>query len=356
MTDAPADPRGGVLVIDKPAGMTSHDVVACLRRALRTRQVGHAGTLDPMATGVLVVAIDQATKLVPWLTADDKLYEATVRLGVTTDSLDADGRVTEEAPLPAELDASLASLASFASTGADERTHDGTQDLPPLLARALDAERARTSQMPPAVSAIRVDGERAHAIARRGEVPALTERPVAVHHLSLVGCEPGATPSLRVRVEAAKGYFVRALARDLAAALGTVGHLTHLRRLRSGAFALEAASPLDAPTDGDRAADRDAHRAAQGARLRAAMIPLDHAATMALPSAVLDADAVLAASHGKRLDATALGHAPTRPGWPGPGGGPPGWPSAWLDQEGRLVAVGELTPDGHARVLRGFPR
>src|SRR5580698_2178659 len=154
----------GVLVIDKPRGPTSHDVVWRLRRALGVRAIGHAGTLDPMATGVLVAAIGEATKLVPWLTAHDKGYEATIALGVETDTLDADGVIVQQVPPSEALCEAL-------------RTFPGAEASPALRA-ALDDERARVLQSPPAYSAIRTDGERAFARARRGERVELEPRPV----------------------------------------------------------------------------------------------------------------------------------------------------------------------------------
>lgn len=301
-----------VLVVDKPTGPTSHDVVARLRRVLRTRQVGHCGTLDPMATGVLVVAIEDGTKLVPWLTADDKTYEATIRLGVATDSLDADGIEVSRAPVGDELASALAAL-PFA--------------LHPIVAHALEIERTRTAQMPPAISAIRIGGERAHAIARRGEAPELALREVGVRRIDVIGGAFEPEPCLRVVVEVTKGYFVRALARDLAASLGTVGHLTALRRTRSGAFTIEDAVPLDADE----------------ATVRAALLPIARAATRALPTSVLTAEGAIAAGHGQRL-------------MPGQLRDPHRGPAAWVDEAGTLVAIGEVDADGSGRVLRGFPR
>ena len=306
-----------ILVIDKPKGPTSHDVVATLRRALRTRSVGHCGTLDPMATGVLVVAIEDGTKLVSWLTADDKAYEATIRLGVATDSYDADGVVTASGPLTSELEGELRAL-SRAPAGSG---------LPSSLARALGQERARTMQMPPAISALRVGGERAHAIVRRGEVPQLALREIGVRRLDIVGGGLEPDPHVRIVVEVAKGYFVRALARDLAEALGTFGHLTALRRTRSGAFRIEDAVSLDASPEA----------------LREALLPLASAAARALPVSVCTEEGVIAAGHGQRL-------------MPGQLRDPHDTPSAWLDEEGALVAIGVVDADGGGRVLRGFPR
>jgi tRNA pseudouridine55 synthase len=301
----------GVIVIDKPEGPTSHDVVALVRRKLKTRQVGHAGTLDPMATGVLVVAVGEATKLVPWLTADDKEYEATIRLGVATDTLDREGREVERSPVDAEL---LHAIAS----GAGSET----------LERAIDAERARTMQVPPAFSAIRVGGERAHELARAGKLEGdLPARPVEVRSIDVTGGRAlGGVVELDVRVAVAKGYFVRALARDLAQGLGTVGHLTRLRRTRSGAFtALSDAVAVDAVAP-------------------EALVTVASAAARALPVTVLDEAGARAASYGQRV----------APEQMTPPLAPPG-PSAWLDESSRLIAVGERAEDGSGRVLRGFP-
>jgi tRNA pseudouridine55 synthase len=300
-----------VLVVDKPRGPTSHDVVRRLRKALGTRAVGHAGTLDPMATGVLVAAIGEATKLVPWLTAHDKGYEATIALGVETDTLDADGvEVQRIAPSSALCDALRAACG---------------ETLPPLLRAALEQERARTLQSPPVYSAIRTDGERAFARARRGEHVATEPRPVVVHRLEIVGssAEP---PLLKVSIDVGKGYYVRALARDLAGALGTVGHLTELRRTHSGCFAIAEAHRLDAPSEA----------------LRAAVEPLARVAERALPVVRLAPAGARDARHGRAVLAADL-----------QGDVPPFTPSAWFDDDGRLVAVGQLEGD-RGRVLRGF--
>lgn len=303
----------GVLVVDKPKGPTSHDVVARLRRILRTREVGHSGTLDPMATGVLVVAVGEGTKLVPWLTADDKAYEARIRLGVGTDTLDAEGRVVEERPPAPEV---LSELARLAHGAAPEG----------LIASAIAAEIARVEQVPPAYSAIKVQGVRAHVLARAGQETVLLPRAVAVRTLRVTGAGVQPEPFLDVTVHVAKGYFVRALARDLAERLGTKGHLTALRRVRSGAFGLDDAVPLDADPDA----------------VRAALIPLAQAASRALPPSTLTATGVVAARHGQRVPATEIAGPAVEA------------PSAWLDEAGALVAVGTLEADGRGRVLRGF--
>ena len=281
----------GILVVDKPRGPTSHDVVARVRRALKTREVGHAGTLDPMATGVLVVAVGEGTKLVQWLTANDKSYVATVRLGVATSSLDAEGTVTE--------------------------TKDVNVDDAAIHA-ALDAEALRTDQVPPMVSAIKVDGIALHERARRGEVLELAPRAVRVEHLAALRIAP---PDIDLAITCAKGYYVRSLARDLAERLGTVGHLTMLRRTASGPFLEAEAVPLE-----EVAEDR--------------LIPIADAATRAIGSIHLTEEGVIRARHGKKLAVEHFTHSP------------PEGPCAWLDN-GELIAVGEVV-SGEGRVLRGF--
>ncbi|MCA9529246.1 MAG: tRNA pseudouridine(55) synthase TruB, partial [Myxococcales bacterium] len=205
----------GVLVVDKPAGPTSHDIVARARRALGTRRVGHAGTLDPMATGVLVLAIGEGTKLVPYLTAADKRYVATVRLGSSTTTLDAEGTVDAEAPVPSGL-----SVAD--------------------VERAAERFAGGYAQRVPAVSAVKVEGRRLHERVRRGEVVDAPVREVALRALE-VRRVSGA--DVELALECGKGFYVRAFARDLASALGTVGHLVALRRTRSGAFDVRDAVP-----------------------------------------------------------------------------------------------------------------
>jgi len=299
--------QGKVLIVDKPSGMTSHDVVARMRRLLKEKGVGHAGTLDPLATGVLVVLSGQATKLAPYLTADDKVYSTTIQLGIATDSLDADGSVTGQVPLP---DALVSALAEFPAVG-------------PLLERALAKERTRTSQVPPSVSAIHVNGERAHALSRKlgADAVVLPAREVRVHRLVITAADANAcTIDLELHVD--KGYYVRALARDLAAALGTVGHISRLRRIASGAFTLEDATALEV----------DALRP----------IELANAAKRALPCVTLTSEGVTLARHGKPLPLTAFESPP-----------PLDVPVAWMMASGELVAVGQSS-ETESRVLRGF--
>lgn len=287
-----AERKSGVLVVDKPVGPTSHDVVARLRRALGTREVGHAGTLDPLASGVLVVAVGEGTKLVSYLTAADKAYEATVRLGELTDTLDAGGTIVETREVPADWAANL--------------------DV------ALSRERARTEQIPPVYSAIQKDGERAHAKARRGEAVDLAPRAVAVRSLEVVAVRER---EVDVALVVSKGYYVRSLARDLAEQLGTVGHLEALRRTRSGSFSLADAVPLDPPPT-------------------TPTLTVEQAAARALPVTTLTALGLEQARVGKRLAPADLGTSAEGP-------------HGWLDGDGRLVAVGTME-DGTGRVLRGF--
>jgi tRNA pseudouridine55 synthase len=276
----------GVAVVDKPLGPTSHDVVSHLRRVLKTKRVGHAGTLDPLASGVLVIAVGEATKLVPYLTAAEKTYEATVRLGEETLSLDAGSPVIRSVP-----------YAPFS---------------PETLELALTRERERAQQVPPQVSAIHIDGVRAHTLARKGEVVVLPPRQVSVRSLELLGAEGH---EVRVRLTTSKGYYVRAFARDLAMHLGTVAHLTALRRIASGAFSLAQASPLATPT----------------------LLSIVDAAELCLPTLELTEEQVVLTRHGK--DVVGLQILSTEP-------------HAWMHQ-GALVAVGALEGDV-GRVLRGF--
>lgn len=257
-------PPHGILLVDKPRGLTSHDVVARVRRAAGTRQVGHAGTLDPMATGLLVVLLGEATKLSAWLTLDEKRYAATLRFGVATATLDADGPVTETVTAPPPS--------------------------PEALAAAVARLRGPMEQIPPAVSAIKVEGVAMHERVRRGESVDLPPRAVTLHRAELTAVGEGVCD---VDLTASKGFYVRAYARDLAAALGTVAHLTALRRLASGVFTV--AEALD-PDTLARAAKGDVE--ARGA-LRARLLPLT-AAGRAMPVLTVDDAAARALGQGKR--------------------------------------------------------
>jgi len=216
----PAGP-GGLIVVDKPSGMTSHDVVGRVRRIAGTRRVGHAGTLDPMATGVLVLGVERATKLLNHLLLTDKAYTATIRLGLATSTDDAEGE-----PFGGS-DASGLELADIES-GIAELT-------------------GQIQQRPATVSAIKVDGQRAYVRARAGETMELAARPVTVRRFELVAPPrvDGGYLDLDAEVECSSGTYVRALARDLGDRLGVGGHLTALRRTRVGPFTLDQAHTLE---------------------------------------------------------------------------------------------------------------
>jgi tRNA pseudouridine55 synthase len=251
-------PGGGILLVDKPEGPTSHDVVGWVRRALRERRVGHTGTLDPFASGLLVLCVGPATRLVPYLVGADKTYVAEARLGVGTDTLDREGApVTED-----EVWAGLSET---------------------VVVSALAEFQGDLQQVPPAFSAKKVGGEAAHRKARRGEAVKLDPISVTIHEIEALEVE---LPRVRFRVRVSSGTYIRALARDLGTALGTAAHLTHLRRTAVGPWSVEEAlsgdprengipadawiSPLDALVEWPRLAlgDEEALRLAQGQRIR----------------------------------------------------------------------------------------
>ncbi|MDT0183820.1 tRNA pseudouridine(55) synthase TruB [Microbacterium sp. ARD31] len=207
----------GLVVVDKAPGMTSHDVVARVRRLAGTRKVGHAGTLDPMATGVLVLGVDRATRLLGHLMLTEKAYDATIRLGVATTTDDAEGEVVSTSPV-------------------DGVTEDDVR-------RALAGFVGDIEQVPTAVSAIKVDGRRAYARVRAGEDVELPARPVTIHELVV---HEVSLPDVRISVRCSSGTYIRAIARDLGAALGVGGHLTALRRTAVGSFDLGVARTLEA--------------------------------------------------------------------------------------------------------------
>jgi tRNA pseudouridine55 synthase len=210
----------GIVVVDKPAGMTSHDVVGRCRRIFATRRVGHAGTLDPMATGVLVIGIERATKILGLLTAASKSYAATIRLGQTTSTEDAEGEVLQTVS------------AEHVSTGD--------------IVRAMAVLRGDIKQVPSAVSAIKVDGRRAYRLVREGHTVDLQPRPVRIDRFELLAVRAHERlVDFDVEVDCSSGTYIRALARDLGDALGVGGHLTALRRTRVGRFGLEQARTLD---------------------------------------------------------------------------------------------------------------
>ncbi|MDR2722133.1 MAG: tRNA pseudouridine(55) synthase TruB, partial [Cellulomonadaceae bacterium] len=230
----------GFVIVDKPGGWTSHDVVGRMRRLAGTRKVGHGGTLDPMATGVLVVAVGKATKLLTYVTGADKSYDATIRLGVGTTTDDAEGEVSQVSPVV--LDETSGTGA--ATEGTVHLTHAALTD-------AIAALTGDIMQVPTAVSAIKVDGQRAYARVRAGQEVELQARPVTVSDFTVTALRAAVSDDLPVldldvSVTVSSGTYVRALARDLGAALGTAGHLTALRRTRVGGYTLDAAHTLEA--------------------------------------------------------------------------------------------------------------
>ncbi|SFC08269.1 tRNA pseudouridine55 synthase [Nocardioides terrae] len=213
-------PEPGLVIVDKSGGMTSHDVVAQVRRLAGTRKVGHAGTLDPMATGVLVVGIERATRLLGHLMITEKAYDATVRLGESTTTDDAEGE-----PL------------ATASTG--HLTEEA-------IGAAFAGQVGDIEQVPTAVSAIKVDGKRAYALARAGEQVELKARPVTVHELTVHEIRrSGDATDVDISVRCSSGTYVRAIARDVGAELAVGGHLTALRRTAVGPYGLDVAHTLD---------------------------------------------------------------------------------------------------------------
>jgi tRNA pseudouridine55 synthase len=286
----------GLVIVDKPSGWTSHDAVARVRRLAGTRRVGHAGTLDPMATGVLVVGIEKATRLLGHLALTEKEYLATIRLGQATDTADADGTVVSASPAGA-LTLARVRAAAAALTG-------------------------EIQQVPPAVSAVKVNGRRAYQLAREGMAPVLDARAVTVHELTISDPRPagpaGALLDVTAAVRCSSGTYVRALARDLGESLGVGGHLTMLRRTRVGPYRLG-----------------DAHGLAElAAELR--VIPLAEAAAAAFPVRPLTEAEAQSLSHGASLSAA------------GAAG-----PVAALAPDGTLVALVEER-DGRARPLAVF--
>ena len=250
----------GLVVVDKSSRMTSHDVVSRCRRIFSTRKVGHAGTLDPMATGVLVVGIERATKILGLLTATDKSYAATIRLGQTTSTEDADGEVLQ--------------TVSAADVADDD------------IAAAITALRGDISQVPSAVSAVKVGGKRAYQLVREGQTVELAARAVHVSRLEVLDVRRTTDlVDVDVEVDCSSGTYIRALARDVGATLGVGGHLTALRRTRVGMFGLDEARTLDALADEP-----------------ALSYSLDEACLLTFPRRDLTADEADSARHGRALD------------------------------------------------------
>lgn len=287
----------GVVLVDKPTGPTSFDVVRRVRVALGVEKAGHTGTLDPLATGLLAVCLGDATRLATFLTADDKRYRATLRLGVATDTLDAEGSVTgEDDP---------------AAVAAVERD---------AVEAALSTLRGPISQRPPAFSAIKVDGRRLHALARAGEAVEAPLRDVVVHRLELLDFDP---PHVSFEVHCSKGTYVRSLARDIGAALGLGAHVTALRRLTCGHLDVGQGVTLDAIEADPTSAP--------------VLTPAEAMAHM--PAIALDEAAHEDVRCGRRRAFPEV---------------PAGLCRA-LDSKGRLVAIVEAAGTEPGRVVRGFP-
>jgi tRNA pseudouridine55 synthase len=272
----------GLVIVDKPAGLTSHDVVARIRRLAGTRKVGHAGTLDPMATGVLVVGVEKATRLLGYLTLTEKEYRTTIRLGESTSTDDAEGEFTGGTPR---------------SVAQDE------------LHAAVKTLTGEIMQVPPTVSAIKVNGQRAYKLTRAGQAPELAARPVTVYEFTVTavrGMDVDAT------IRCSSGTYIRSLARDLGTVLGTGGHLVALRRTRVGPYGEAEARSLDFLAE------------------RLEVQPLETAAAASFPRRELTPDEARILSHGGRVTAT---------GAPGPVAafGPDGSLIALIENERPLV-------------------
>ncbi|MEV4806651.1 tRNA pseudouridine(55) synthase TruB [Nonomuraea sp. NPDC049421] len=281
--------ESGLIIVDKPGEWTSHDVVAKMRRIAGTRRVGHAGTLDPMATGVLVIGVEKATRLLGHLMLTEKEYRATIRLGVSTNTDDAEGEVT--------------ATTSAAEVGEGE------------IRKGVEALTGAIMQVPPQVSAIKVNGQRAYKMARAGEEVELAARPVTVSSFEVLDIRPaGDVIDVDAVVVCSSGTYIRSLARDLGAALGGVGgHLTALRRTRVGPYDLSLAKTIEQLTE------------------ECVVLPIGEAVAAAFPRRDVTADEARVVAHGGRLPAAGLG--------PGPIGvfGPEGELLALVEEQGRTA-------------------
>ena len=249
----------GILIVDKPAGMTSHDVVARCRRLFATRRVGHAGTLDPMATGVLLIGVDRATKILALLTATSKSYDATIRLGQSTSTDDAEGELLQQVSTEHLTDAAIAA--------------------------AIAGLRGDITQVPSAVSAVKVGGRRAYRLVREGHAVNLEARPVRIDRFEMIAARRhDQVIDLDVAVDCSSGTYIRALARDLGNKLAVGGHLRALRRTRVGRFRIEQAHSLD--------------ELAERPRLD---FTLDEACLLMFPRRELSVDEAEAAGNGRAL-------------------------------------------------------
>ena len=324
-----ATARDGVVLVDKPAGPTSHDVVALTRSLAATRRVGHAGTLDPAATGLLVLGVGRATRLLTYFVGADKTYEATVRLGQDTLTEDAEGEVTASRGCP-NPEAWPGGHGAFAAR----------------LEEAMGSLTGRIAQVPSAVSAIRVDGVRSYARVRGGEDVVLPARSVTVHRLTRLGAPVAARAAdgtavvdLRLRVSCSSGTYVRALARDLGAALATGAHLTALRRTRVGPFTIdEARGPRD------MVSQVTADAAGPEPEGLSTLSP-STVVRRVLPAVELDRDQSAAVRYGRSLPEDVLDRAVMTPGEPmgavaaGEGAGPHPDAVAGFAPDGDVVAL-----------------
>jgi tRNA pseudouridine55 synthase len=294
----------GLVIVDKSGAMTSHDVVARIRRLAGTRRVGHAGTLDPMATGVLVIGVEKATRLLGHLALTDKEYAATIRLGQSTVTDDAEGEVLPPSDGAAEDAAAIGEQA---------------------LRSALGTFLGQISQVPPRISAIKVDGQRAYRLTRSGATPELAARPVTITRLDLLARRPAGDGlvDIDIAVTCSTGTYIRAIARDLGAALRTGGHLTALRRTRVGPYRVADARTLD-----QLAAKFE-------------VIPLAEAAGAAFGQLRLTAEQARLVSHGARLPAAETGAEAA------------GGPVAAFGPDGSLTAL-LVQQDGEMRPLTVF--
>jgi tRNA pseudouridine55 synthase len=350
-TDRPAPWESGLVIVDKPGGMTSHDVVARIRRLAHTRRVGHAGTLDPMATGVLVIGVEKATRLLGHLMLTEKTYAATIRLGQSTSTDDAEGKPTGGNP----------------ASG--------------VTRAALDTEIAKLTgeilQVPSSVSAIKVNGQRAYKLTRAGEAPALAARPVTVYEFTVTAIrQVGDYLDLDATVRCSSGTYIRALARDLGTALGTGGHLTALRRTAVGPYTVAMAHTLNDLENHDQdqgksserirltpapQAPRDAPPAAPDADAvpDAAVVPwvtpLADAAAAAFPRLELTADEARRLAQGARLLCPPGQQFPPDPRLPAEATVPDrsDVPLAAFDPDGTLIAL-VTVEDGRLRSLAVF--
>jgi len=331
----------GLLIVDKPGGMTSHDVVARVRRLAGTRRVGHAGTLDPMATGVLIIGVEKATRLLGYLMLTEKEYAATIRLGQSTTTDDAEGELVGGA------------------TASD------------VSAEMLDAVVAKLTgeimQVPPGVSAIKVNGQRAYKLTRAGAAPELAARPVTVYAFTVADVRPaGDYLDIDAVIRCSSGTYIRALARDLGAALGTGGHLTALRRTAVGPYDLDQARTLEELIPPSAAAALPAEIPVPAAEAPIWVTPLAEAAAAAFPRLDLTADEACRLAQGARLPLPPRPPAPMPVGPVAHGGGPigpvgrnandwpaPGAPIAAFAPDATLVAL-VTAEDGRLRSLAVF--